>query len=134
MSEDIAAMIFDEARRERASKIKITQNVSNNHRNKAQDEIIICGNNITHKFPYSDEGLPLYEPLSKVSQEWMELHVTSFETVIQNMIDRQGCYTNWYLFVNNVLMFDCTLMYHIALDEQSGFKMLKKLVHCYNVR
>ena len=51
--------------------------------------------------------------------------INDYAPIMIFLINTQNCYINWYLFVNDVQIHDCTLRHGQTLEAQSSFIQLK---------
>lgn len=142
---DVANEIYNITVQKRMSHIRLTQNVPDNKRDKISDEIFICGSNVIYRFECfaSKDGTKKhsielcerdYEEKQKsnslILNEWP---VEDYKILLIYLLKRQKCHTNWYLFVNGVRMYDCTIEVNSPLDNQTSFLLLQDLIDNFNV-
>lgn len=141
---DVADEIYKLTVKDRMSHIKLTQNVPDNKREKISDEIFICGRNVIYRFEcfLSQDGTKRHsmelcanaykDAQNQGSLFLKEWYVKDYKAIITYLQKKQRCHTNWYLFVNDVRMLECTLIDQ-PLENQTSFLLLQDLIDNFNI-
>ena len=122
--------------------IKLTQNIEGNERFHHEDEILICGSTCMHRMKTKVKNGMLVRDGTDCNVVhtnnfmWRDVLVKkdNWSSILKYIVHEQGCHSNWYLFVDEILIFSCTLKCGWKeFEDQVEFMKLSEFIKAYNV-